>query len=526
MDMYLIDTLYAYLPQLFGSLLVANALYFFGQNDKMDKNNLTFSASGFLLLTLHCLFCVLTSVLVQYGVIISPQTSGLVNSVFISCASLLFIVGGFEYARILVWVHKIITVPVFLMCLFFMILFAKEPTMFEEKDVLFNAYTSAGLLILSGFLCLTRFTSKAYNLRLSGVLILVLSVYYGLKVFDVNCHSWITETLLYVILIWSIYWTTLQQMRKQIRAVSDELKATKAKIPLIIQSSPFPVIVSALKDDRVMLANEQACTLFNIDKKSLKDFKTEQYYVDANVHHELIQKLSVSPTVENFQALLHKPNSEANFWLEIYARIIDYDNEVALYAAFKDITEQKKQEHDLFAKAVLDPLTGCYKRRQFQELATQEIASASRYNTPFCMIMMDIDHFKNVNDTYGHAFGDAVLKTLARVCKATIRESDIFARYGGEEFVCMLTQTDITGGIGVAERLRSNIEKTIIKQPSGQPFSFTVSLGIAGSDATQNLNDLIKCADSALYQAKENGRNQVRVYEDPLALSRSVQPTE
>ena len=90
----------------------------------------------------------------------------------------------------------------------------------------------------------------------------------------------------------------------------------------------------------------------------------------------------------------------------------------------------------------------------------------------------------------------------------------------------MLTQTDITGGIGVAERLRSNIEKTVIKQPSGQPFSFTVSLGIAGSDATQNLNDLIKCADSALYQAKENGRNQVRVYEDPLALSRSVQPTE
>jgi len=313
-------------------------------------------------------------------------------------------------------------------------------------------------------------------------------------------------------MILGIYRTTIRQLRKETQELTKELKQTKEKIPMMIQSSPFPIIISALKDDRLVLVNDKACSLFNIDKNNIKQFRTEQYFVDPNARKELLHKLSMSPSIEGFQAILRKPGTQEAFWLDISATVMDYENEIVLYSAFKDITAQKKHEQDLFEKAVLDPLTGCYNRRQFQELALKEIRQAWRYNTQFCLMMMDIDHFKSVNDTHGHAFGDEVLKMMARVCKQTLRESDIFARFGGEEFIVLLTQTDLNGGAIVAERLRQNIEACSVPLPTEEMFKFTVSIGVVGSNCSDDLEELIKRADDALYFAKEHGRNQVRVY--------------
>jgi diguanylate cyclase (GGDEF)-like protein len=226
----------------------------------------------------------------------------------------------------------------------------------------------------------------------------------------------------------------------------------------------------------------------------------------------LLQKLSVVPVVENFQTVFRNPKSEKTFWLDISARVIDFDNEVALFSAFKDITAQKKHEQDLFEKAVLDPLTGCYNRRQFLELAMKEIRRAWRYDAPFCLMMMDIDHFKMVNDRYGHTFGDEVLKIMARACKQNLRDSDIFARYGGEEFIVLLTNTTIAEGRSVAERVRQAIEKCVISLTTGEKFHFTISLGVVCSQSSDDLDELVKRADSALYAAKKGGRNQVRIY--------------
>ena len=500
-----------YLPELLGALFVGNALFFFGQNDKLEKNNLVFAALAFMALAFKDLFNVI--MLMEF---VEPIQTSIPNNLMasvdaaaISLASMLMIVGGFEYSKTLAWVKKPIVVFVFMLIWYFITYITLLP--FISANLLLNIYLSVGLVVLGLFFCLARFNSNAYNLRFPGLLILGLSVYY-MMISIKRQSSWILETAIYVLIVWGIYRTTTRQLRKETQELAKELKQTKAKIPMIIQSSPYPIIISALKDDRLLLVNEKAAALFNIDMHNIKQFRTEEYFVDANARKELLQKLSISPVVENYQAIFRKPNTNEAFWLEISARVMDYENEVALYSAFKDITAQKKHEQALFEKAVLDPLTGCYNRRQFQELAMKEIRRAWRYDSQFCLMMMDIDHFKRVNDTYGHAFGDEVLKMMARVCKQTLRETDIFARFGGEEFIVLLTNTDLAGGTIVAERVRQNIEQCGVTLSTGDIFHFTVSVGVVGSNASDDLDELIKRADSALYMAKENGRNQVRVF--------------
>ena len=128
--------------------------------------------------------------------------------------------------------------------------------------------------------------------------------------------------------------------------------------------------------------------------------------------------------------------------------------------------------------------------------------------------MIDADHFKNVNDTHGHAVGDLVLQALADCCRRTLRESDIVARFGGEEFVILLPEASIENAFRVAERLRIKISKLVVKNEQNQDVQFTVSIGLVSSTVTDDNPEMLKMADESLYVAKENGRNQVVVYEN------------
>lgn len=515
MDIYTI--LQNYLPELFGALFVANALFFLGQNDKLGKNNLIFAALAFLTLSIKDLFIIIGHISFLNMNQQAPIDANLIEAVsaaLTSLSSMLMVIGAFDYSKTL---SRIKQPVIFAICSALWVFLSWLALNFYS--ILPTVYTCVGMVILALFFFVVQFTSNAYRLRLPSIILLFLAAYmFQMHINNIKylqeVPSWMIEAFLYVVLVLSIYRSALKQLLKETGEMAKVVRATKAKIPQIIQSSPFPIIISALKDDRILIANEKACSLFNIDKNNIRQFKLEEYFVDPNSKKELLQKLSVTPTVENFQSSLRKPGTEEKFWLEISACVMDYENEVVLYSAFKDITAQKKHEQDLFEKAVLDPLTGCYNRRQFQELATKEIRRAWRYDSKFCILMMDIDHFKQVNDTHGHAFGDEVLKALARVSKKTLRDSDIFARYGGEEFIVLLSQTDLIGGAVVCERLRKNIENCAVSLPSGEDFHFTVSVGVVGSEVSDDLEELIKRADAALYYAKENGRNQVRVFSE------------
>lgn len=168
---------------------------------------------------------------------------------------------------------------------------------------------------------------------------------------------------------------------------------------------------------------------------------------------------------------------------------------------------------ELMQIATTDTLTKLYSRRHFMNILSKEVEKAGRYSFTTSMIMLDIDHFKEINDTYGHLSGDSILRTLGELLKRTVRSSDYVGRFGGEEFVILLTGTDLEGAFQTAEKIRKACEKQSV---SG--ISFTVSLGVTSfhEDRVKNEKDFIEKCDMALYRAKNLGRNMSVKYCDLL----------
>ena len=164
---------------------------------------------------------------------------------------------------------------------------------------------------------------------------------------------------------------------------------------------------------------------------------------------------------------------------------------------------------------ITDALTGIFNRRYLERHLTEEIAMSRRYNLPLSVLMIDIDRFKTINDTYGHLEGDLVLHRLAQLAAHTVRETDVVARYGGEEILVIAPNTMIKTAETLAERLRVEIQAASLLSPDVQtdpPRKVTVSIGVAGfNQEMRGIRDLINRADEALYRAKGGGRNRVEV---------------
>jgi len=187
---------------------------------------------------------------------------------------------------------------------------------------------------------------------------------------------------------------------------------------------------------------------------------------------------------------------------------ISSPDEGLVYAVAHDTTKRREMEETLRRLAAKDSLTGANNRRHFFELGERAFAGAKRYGRPLSAIMLDIDHFKRINDTYGHAVGDLVLQDLVRTCSQALRDADILGRMGGEEFAAVLPETNANRAFATAERLRKKLASTTV-HADGHELKFTVSIGVATSGENDDLEALIKCADDALYEAKRSGRNKV-----------------
>jgi diguanylate cyclase (GGDEF)-like protein len=159
--------------------------------------------------------------------------------------------------------------------------------------------------------------------------------------------------------------------------------------------------------------------------------------------------------------------------------------------------------------AITDDLTGLYNRRGLYELGQREVERARRFRRPLAAIMMDIDNFKQINDTYGHSTGDQVLQAVAQRCRENLRKIDILGRLGGDEFAILLPETDMFTASSVAERVRQYIAETPVETQQVN-LDVTVSIGIArATDDINYLDKLIRRADSAMYTAKNGGRNRI-----------------
>lgn len=198
--------------------------------------------------------------------------------------------------------------------------------------------------------------------------------------------------------------------------------------------------------------------------------------------------------------------------------IIDFDYTSSLDVAYTgdEIGELAKNFETMRRKikdmVVTDHLTGIYNRRYFMKALESEINRAERMESQLCCLLMDIDHFKTVNDSFGHLCGDEVLKRVGQLLRETVREYDIVARYGGEEFVIILPETTKQEGFEIAERIRKALERENVSCEKGEA-KFTVSIGVSSLEGKACTPDiLINRADTALYQAKNAGRNKTMIY--------------
>lgn len=309
------------------------------------------------------------------------------------------------------------------------------------------------------------------------------------------------------------------QLQGKAQAAEQAMRASNQRFEHVANTIPcvlFDLEFAALNDARVLYVGPYCQTLLGMSPEALV---ANPQSMLANIHHKDQQHVVEAHN----QAFTHRSGYECEFryflsannqrWLKISASISPGSaGQQTLWSGFMyDITDSKQRLDTLHELAYRDPLTGAENRRAFMEKLDAECLRTQRTGNSAAVIMLDIDHFKRVNDTYGHDAGDLVLKHLVAVLQGGLRRIDTLGHLGGEEFAVLLPETPLPAAAELAERLRALVASQPAPLPS-QQVSFTISLGVAPiSPGTGKSSVALKQADTAMYQAKHSGRNRVCV---------------
>lgn len=297
------------------------------------------------------------------------------------------------------------------------------------------------------------------------------------------------------------------------KEVENAIKASERKLRALAESA-YDAIIMIDTNGLVSFWNHAATELFGYTEEEVMGKEVHSLIAPTKLREQAEKGMYQFAMTGNGPALgkveettgLRKDGTEVV--IERSVSGFRLANEWFAVATIRDITDRKATEAELTRLATTDSLTGLNNRRRFMELAEAEFARSLRYDRPLSLLMLDIDHFKNVNDTHGHDVGDDVLRSLSEVAVLALRNADIVGRLGGEEFGVILPETGDDAAMEVAERLRVSVERSNIVTNAGE-LKITISLGLANlNPATRNLQELLKRADVALYDAKQTGRNR------------------
>lgn len=296
------------------------------------------------------------------------------------------------------------------------------------------------------------------------------------------------------------------QVLAKMHRIQIALNASQDRLLTILNSPAFPVVISEPGSGIIQFLNERSAELFGFTLPETGRYREPDFWHDLTVRDMFLQQVNGQKRVNSFEACLSRMDG-TTFWSLISGLEMTYDGQACVLFSFSDISDQIERERVLRCLASTDSLTGVYNRRAFLEQANQTLYLARRKGWPVVILMLDIDHFKQINDQFGHAKGDLVIRSVAQACTAVLEEHDLVGRFGGEEFVVLLSDTSLDVAQVVAEGVRSQIQHLQIVEG----LQVTVSIGIATMQPNETLETTLKKADKALYLAKSRGRNRVEI---------------
>lgn len=314
----------------------------------------------------------------------------------------------------------------------------------------------------------------------------------------------------------SIYTDMTERKRAE-----EEVRRTASFLQAVLDNLPFGMMVVD-KAIRCRYWNRQSETLFELPsgfvrqgipmEEVLRQVARNGIYGPGDIEDHVARRLKLIGDFESHAVELTRPDGRS---LRIMgAPVLIEGHAEGLVLLQEDITERKNYQATLERLATTDHLTGLMNRRAFLDATEREIRRAHRYGQPLALIMLDVDHFKRINDSFGHPAGDEVLRRVTAACRGMLRDEDLMGRLGGEEFAITLVQPPLPKAAAVAERLRKAVGDLVIEH-AGRQMTVTISLGIAEiNDSINSLDHLISNADACLYTAKREGRNRVCAADD------------
>ena len=261
-------------------------------------------------------------------------------------------------------------------------------------------------------------------------------------------------------------------------AAEQSLLESEQRLRSMLEIMPTPIHIERRVDGQLLFVNRKTCLMFQQSTAPLLKRKSVDFFVDPEEWVQLRLLLDTTPDIREVEVRM-KTATGRPFIAELAAIPIEYAGAPSVMMALNDISQRKELEAELFHQASVDALTGLSNRRYFMTQAEADFRRARRYNREMALLMCDLDHFKNINDTHGHAAGDVALQEVVKSCLESLRESDVMGRLGGEEFAIILPETTAVAAMEVAQRICSNVAAKAIKVNDKLTLHCTVSIGVA-----------------------------------------------
>lgn len=296
-----------------------------------------------------------------------------------------------------------------------------------------------------------------------------------------------------------------QQRRKEAQEAEEHLRDDAILWSNLLDQS-WDGIVILETDGSVFLANQRFADILGYSKEELQGLHVWDWDVNYSPEEILSMLADVDVMGAHFETRQRRKDG-TTIDIELSNNGCQYKGRKLIFCIVRDITERKRTEEHIHQLATMDSLTGLANRHEFTRVANLEVQRSQRHGNPLSLIMYDLDHFKRINDSFGHSVGDEVLRTVSEIARQTVRDTDLVGRWGGEEFMVLLPQTPLVDAAVLAERLRQAVDDYHF--PSVRHV--TASFGVAGFRPEDALDRLLLRVDKALYRAKENGRNRVEM---------------